>query len=85
MALPSPIPTAGTGGQTSAKSAFGGILRGDTVLAIGIVTILTFMLIPIPTFLLDMGLALSILFSIFILMLVLAIEKPLEFSTFPTV
>lgn len=63
----------------------GGVFRGDVVLAIGIVTILTFMLIPIPTFLLDLGLAISILFSIFILMLVLAIKKPLEFSTFPTV
>jgi flagellar biosynthesis protein FlhA len=85
MAVPSPIPSAGPGGAATAKSALGGILRGDTVLAIGLITILTFMLIPIPTFLLDMGLALSILFSIFILMLTLAIKKPLEFSTFPTV
>lgn len=72
-------------GMTQAKGALGGIMRGDTLLAAGIVTILVFMLIPIPTFLLDMGLAISILFSIFILMLVLAIKKPLEFSTFPTV
>ena len=85
MAVPSPIPSAGPGGAATARSALGGILRGDTVLAIGLITILTFMLIPIPTFLLDMGLALSILFSIFILMLTLAIKKPLEFSTFPTV
>ncbi len=75
----------GPSGMTQAKGALGGILRGDTVLAVGIITILTFMLIPIPTFLLDMGLAVSILFSLFILMLVLAIKKPLEFSTFPTV
>lgn len=85
MAVPSPIPSAGPGGTATAKSALGGILRGDTVLAIGIVTILVFMLIPIPTFLLDLGLAISILFSIFILMLTLSIGKPLEFSTFPTV
>lgn len=71
--------------MTQAKGALGGILRGDTALALGIILILTFMLIPIPTFLLDLGLAVSILFSIFILMLVLAIKKPLEFSTFPTV
>jgi flagellar biosynthesis protein FlhA len=72
-------------GINQAKGALGGVLRGDTILAIGIITILVFMLIPIPTFLLDMGLAISILFSIFILMLTLAIKKPLEFSTFPTV
>ncbi len=85
MAVPSPIPSAGTGGTSAAKSALSGVLRGDTVLAIGIVTILIFMLIPIPTFLLDLGLAISILFSVFILMLTLSIGRPLEFSTFPTV
>lgn len=83
-AQPTPNLPAASGGAT-AKGAFAGILRGDTVLALGIVIILTFMLIPIPTFLLDMGLAISILFSVFILMLTLAISKPLEFSTFPTV
>ena len=66
-------------------SPLGGLLRGDMLLALGIVTILAFMLIPIPAFMLDMGIAVSILFSIFILMLTLAIKKPLEFSTFPTV
>lgn len=85
MAQPSPNLPAANSGMNQARGAMGGILRGDTVLAIGIVTILTFMLIPIPTFLLDMGLAISILFSIFILMLTLSIGKPLEFSTFPTV
>jgi len=84
MAVPSPNTTAQSG-MTQARGAMGGILRGDVALAIGLITILSFMLIPIPTFLLDMGLALSILFSIFILMLTLAIKKPLEFSTFPTV
>lgn len=88
MALPAPAPQPAANpnsGMNQARSAMGGILRGDVLLALGIVIILTFMLIPIPTFLLDMGLALSILFSIFILMLTLAIRKPLEFSTFPTV
>ena len=74
-----------TEGMAQARSALGGVLRGDVVLALGIVAILVFMLIPIPTWLLDMGLSVSILFSIFIMMLVLSIQKPLEFSTFPTV
>ena len=72
-------------GVAGARSTLGGILRGDVVLAAGIVAILIFMLIPIPTWLLDIGLSISILFSVFILMLVLSIQKPLEFSTFPTV
>src|SRR5688572_2468355 len=64
---------------------FASMLRGDVVLAIGLIAILTFMLIPIPTWILDVGLSMSILFSIFILMLTLSIARPLEFSTFPTV
>ncbi len=72
-------------GMAGARSTMGGIFRGDVVLAMGIVAILIFMLIPIPTWLLDMGLSVSILLSVFILMLVLSIQKPLEFSTFPTV
>ena len=72
-------------GIAQARSALGGVLRGDVVLALGIIAILVFMLIPIPTWILDMGLSISILFSVFIMMLVLSIQKPLEFSTFPTV
>ena len=80
-----PPTTFRTQGISQARSALGGVLRGDVVLALGIIAILVFMLIPIPTWLLDMGLSISILFSIFIMMLVLSIQKPLEFSTFPTV
>jgi flagellar biosynthesis protein FlhA len=72
-------------GMAQARSALGGVLRGDVALALGIIAILVFMLIPIPTWLLDIGLSVSILFSVFIMMLVLSIQKPLEFSTFPTV
>lgn len=72
-------------GAAQAKSALGGLWRGDVVLAVGFVAILVFLLIPIPTWLLDLGLSISILFSIFILMLVISIQKPLDFSTFPTV
>ncbi len=70
---------------TSAPRAMANFLRGDVALAVGIVAILIFMLIPIPTWVLDIGLTVSILFSVFILMLVLSIKTPLEFSTFPTV
>ena len=55
-----------TEGMAQARGALGGILRGDVVLALGIIAILVFMLIPIPTWLLDMGLSISILFSVFI-------------------
>ena len=67
------------------RSALGSILRPDIAFALGMILILMFMLVPIPTWVLDAGLSMSITFSILIMMLVLFIQKPLEFSTFPTV
>ncbi|WP_349369595.1 flagellar biosynthesis protein FlhA [Salinarimonas sp.] len=57
----------------------------DIGFALGIVVILTILFLPIPAFLIDMGLALSIALSVLILMVALWIQKPLEFSAFPTV
>src|SRR6202043_3901636 len=59
--------------------------RGDIALAIGILTILVVLLLPLPPLLLDFALAISITFSVLILMTALFIQAPLEFSTFPTV
>ncbi|MEM7651320.1 MAG: flagellar biosynthesis protein FlhA [Pseudomonadota bacterium] len=53
--------------------------------ALGIIGIIMFMLVPMPKTMLDIGLACSIMFSVMILMTVLFIRTPLEFSTFPTV
>lgn len=68
-----------------AGSAIAPYLRGDVIFALGIVVIILFMLIPIPPFILDMGLSVSITFSVMILMTILFIKTPLEFSSFPTV
>lgn len=57
----------------------------DVSFAIGIVAILVILFLPIPPFLLDMGLALSISLSVVILMVALWIPRPLDFSAFPTV
>jgi flagellar biosynthesis protein FlhA len=59
--------------------------RGDIALAIGILAILVVLLLPLPPLLLDFSLAISITFSVLILMTALFIQAPLEFSTFPTV
>jgi flagellar biosynthesis protein FlhA len=53
--------------------------------ALGIVMILSILFLPIPAFLIDMGLAFSIAFSVLILMVALWIQRPLEFSSFPTI
>ena len=57
----------------------------DIGFAIGIVAILAIFFLPIPAFLIDLGLALSIALSVLILMVALWIERPLDFSAFPTV
>jgi flagellar biosynthesis protein FlhA len=57
----------------------------DIGFAIGIVAILIVLFLPIPPFLLDLGLALSISLAVVILMVALWIPRPLDFSAFPTV
>src|SRR6516165_8650145 len=59
--------------------------RGEIALALAVVAILVVLILPMPTWLLDISLALSITFSVLILMVALFIQRPLEFSTFPTV
>ena len=59
--------------------------RGDMALALGVVAILVVLILPMPRWLLDISLAISITFSVLILMTVLFISKPLEFSSFPTI
>ena len=59
--------------------------RGEIALAAGLVCILTVLILPMPAWLLDVSLAFSITVSVLILMVVLFIQKPLDFSTFPTV
>ncbi|MFL5069674.1 MAG: flagellar biosynthesis protein FlhA [Xanthobacteraceae bacterium] len=59
--------------------------RGDIALAIGVMTILVVLILPLPPVLLDLFLAISIILSVLILMTSLFIHAPLEFSSFPTV
>ncbi|WP_395018099.1 flagellar biosynthesis protein FlhA [Dongia sp.] len=59
--------------------------RGEILFALGMMAVLTVLIFPMPAWLLDISLALSITISVLVLMVVLLIEKPLDFSTFPTV
>ncbi|MDJ0948519.1 MAG: flagellar biosynthesis protein FlhA [Alphaproteobacteria bacterium] len=59
--------------------------HGDIALALGLAAILIVLMLPMPRWLLDMSLAVSITFSVLIMMTALFIEKPLDFSSFPTV
>lgn len=57
----------------------------DVSFAAGIIAILSIFFLPIPAFMIDIGLAFSIALSVLILMVALWIERPLDFSAFPTV
>jgi flagellar biosynthesis protein FlhA len=59
--------------------------RGDIIFALGIIAILAVIVAPLPRWLMDIALALSLTLSFLILMTALFIEKPLDFSSFPTV
>jgi len=59
--------------------------RSDIGLAVGMMAILLVLILPLPPLLLDFSLAISITFSVLILMTSLFIHAPLEFSAFPTI
>src|SRR5579863_2941723 len=57
----------------------------DIGFATGILAILSVFFLPIPPFVIDIGLAFSIALAVLILMVALWIQRPLDFSSFPTV
>ena len=59
--------------------------QSDIALAVGVMSILVVLIMPMPPFMLDILLAVSIIFSVLVLMTSLFIQAPLEFSAFPTV
>lgn len=74
-----------TGGAGVFNVSVDMLKRGDLSLALGIMAIIAVLLFPMPTFLLDVALGLSIMLGILILMTALFIERPLQLSTFPTI
>lgn len=59
--------------------------RRDIFFALGILAILVVLILPLPPFLLDFLLGVSLTVSVLILMAVLFVEKPLQLSSFPTI
>ncbi len=55
----------------------------DVLVAIGVITILGVMVIPLPTYVLDFFLTLNISLALLVLMLTIYITAPLELSVFP--
>lgn len=63
-----------------------GLLFQPTILlALALMAVITMMILPMPAWVLDIGLAASFGLAILIFTVTLFIEKPLDFSVFPTV
>ena len=58
--------------------------QGEVMLAAGVVVILFVMLVPLPTFFLDIMLCVSISISLLVLMTTMFMTSPLEFTIFPS-
>ncbi|HEX4198505.1 MAG TPA: flagellar biosynthesis protein FlhA, partial [Caulobacteraceae bacterium] len=71
--------------RPTARDVWTWVARGDVGLAVGVVGIIVLLILPIPPFLLDVLLSMSITSAVLILMTSLMIKKPLEFTAFPTV
>ena len=63
----------------------GSIFRPTILLALGLMAVIVMMIMPVPAWLLDVGLALSFALAILMLTIALFIERPLDFSAFPTI
>lgn len=59
--------------------------RPTSLLAIGLMLIILLMVLPVPAWIMDIGLTASFAFAILIFTTSIFIEKPLDFSSFPSV
>jgi flagellar biosynthesis protein FlhA len=63
----------------------GNLRHQDTLFAAGLVLLIALLVLPMPTWVVDIGLSASITLSVLVLMVAIWIDKPLDFSSFPTV
>ncbi len=61
------------------------IFRPTILLALALMAVIVMMVLPVPSWMLDLGLALSFALAILMLTVTLFIERPLDFSAFPTI
>ncbi|WP_271147121.1 flagellar biosynthesis protein FlhA [Brevundimonas sp. NIBR10] len=63
----------------------GWLMRGEVGMAVGVIGVILLLILPVPKFLLDLLLAISLVSSVLILMTALMMKRPLDFAIFPTV
>ncbi len=65
--------------------AIKGLFRPTILLALALMAVIVMMILPVPAWLLDIGLAASFALAILIFTVTLFVQRPLDFSAFPTV
>ncbi|MDY6967372.1 MAG: flagellar biosynthesis protein FlhA [Spirochaetota bacterium] len=58
--------------------------KTDILLGIGVITVMIMLVIPLPTFMLDFFMAISIMIGMLTLMVVMFVQRSFDFSIFPT-
>ncbi|MEG1452502.1 MAG: flagellar biosynthesis protein FlhA [Brevundimonas sp.] len=71
--------------RPTGRDALGWMMRGEVGMAAGVIGIMLLLILPIPAFLLDVLLAISLVSSVLILMTAVMMKRPLDFAIFPTV
>ncbi len=71
--------------MAGAKFTAAMLFQPTILLALALMGVILMMVLPVPAWVLDIGLALSFALAILMLTVTLFIERPLEFSAFPTI
>ena len=61
------------------------LFKPTILLALALMVVIVMMVLPVPSWILDLGLATSFALAILIFTVTLFIERPLDFSAFPTI
>ena len=77
-------PSVGTRGLPFSLGIANGEYR-NIAIALGVIVVVMMIVIPLPTVLLDALLAINLMLALLVLLIVLYIRKPTDFSLFPTV
>ncbi len=71
--------------MAGAKFTAATLFQPTVLLALALMGVILMMVLPVPAWVLDIGLALSFALAILMLTVTLFIQRPLEFSAFPTI
>ncbi len=71
--------------RPTGRDALGWVMRGEVMMALGVIGVIMLLILPVPKMLLDLLLAISLVSSVLILMTAVMMKRPLDFAIFPTV